>query len=179
MWVQYAPNLLKPKKCLWVGNDSRKSPSRVIFPSGCSRIDQGFMHPKLSEHFPRKKTKQNKRNEETLEETGCSLPIVTSLALRESRVGSRCRCSPRPFMSHQRSKAQNLQRVTWSSEGMVMVDDLDDLDDMVSIIYPNRSLHGHPRNSATHRPNQPTRHQPNSYHRTANDSKISIARATN
>lgn len=125
------------------------------------------------------KNKQNKRNEETLEETGCSLPIVTSLALRESRVGSRCRCSPRPFMSHQRSKAQNLQRVTWSSEGMVMVDDLDDLDDMVSIIYPNRSLHGHPRNSATHRPNQPTRHQPNSYHRTANDSKISIARATN
>lgn len=60
MWVQYAPNLLKPKKCLWVGNDSRKSPSRVIFPSGCSRIDQGFMHPKLSQHFPRKK--QNRTN---------------------------------------------------------------------------------------------------------------------
>ena len=78
MWVQYAPNLLKPKKCLWVGNDSRKSPSRVIFPSGCSRIDQGFMHPKFSEHFP-KKNKTEQTEWRNIGRNRWFPPIVTSL----------------------------------------------------------------------------------------------------
>lgn len=197
MWVQYAPNLLKPKKCLWVGHGSRKSPSRVIFPSGCSRIDQGFMHPKLSEHFPKKNnTEQTEwRNIGKNRLFPSHRHIVGPTVIQPSWSERRCRglprlaaLSPRPFRSHQRSKAQNLQDghggwlgwlgwLGWHGGWLGNFPQQNQCLEnrlkytLVSSV-PSRSSQDP---SATHRPKPPTRHQPNSYHRTANDSKISIA----